>query len=239
MNWEKFKDKIHESWHEKLRPFIESEECDKIYAFLKAESKRGKVIVPQSDDVWRCFKETPLTDVKVVIVGMCPYHTMTRKGDIVADGLLMGCSHTNYLQPTLDQFYGGIERELYKGLALDRNKNPDVAYLAHQGVLMFNAALTTELNKAGAHQELWEPFVKYLFENVFQFSGIPFVFLGKDAGKTAKHLTGFDWQFPVSHPASASYKNTEWDTEGTFGKVNTLIKQNNGFEIEWLEKIDL
>jgi uracil-DNA glycosylase len=197
------------------------------------------MIVPQSDDVWRCFKETPLTDVKVVIVGMCPYHTMNRKGEVVADGLLMGCSHTNYMQPTLDQFYGGIERELYQGLALDRKKNPDVSFLAHQGVLMFNAALTTELNKAGAHQELWEPFVKYLFENVFQFSGIPFVFLGKDAGKTAKYLTGFDWQFPVSHPASASYKNTEWDTEGTFGKVNTLIKQNNGFEIDWLEKIEI
>jgi len=239
MNWERFKDKIHESWHEKLRPFIESEECDKIYTFLKSETKRGKVIVPQSDDVWRCFKETPLTGVKVVIVGMCPYHTITRKGDIVADGLLMGCSNTKYLQPTLDQFYGGIERELYKGLALDRNKNPDVTYLARQGVLMFNAALTTELSKAGAHQELWEPFVKYLIENVFQFSGIPFVFLGKDAGRVAKHLTGFDWQFPVSHPASASYKNTEWDTEGTFGKVNTLIKQNNGFEIEWLEKLEI
>jgi len=234
MDFEKFKDKLHESWHEKLRPFIESEECDKIYAFLKSESKRGKMIVPQSSDVWRCFKETPLTDVKVVIVGMCPYHTMTRKGDVIADGLLMGCSHTNYMQPTLDQFYGGIERELYDGLALNRKKNPDVLHLAKQGVLMFNAALTTELNKAGAHQELWEPFVKYLFENVFQFSGIPFVFLGKDAAKYEKYSNPFTWSFKLSHPASASYKNTQWDTEGVFTKVNKIIKENNNFTIEWL-----
>jgi uracil-DNA glycosylase len=239
MNFEKFKDKIHESWHEKLRPFIESEECDEIYAFLKSESKRGKMIVPQSDDVWRCFKETPLPDVKVVIVGMCPYHTVAKGGQVIADGLLMGCSYTEKLQPTLEQFYKGIEVELYRGLALDRHYNPDVLYLAKQGVLMFNAALTTELNKAGAHQALWEPFVKYLFENVFQFSGIPFIFLGKDASKTQKYLTGFDWQFAISHPASASYRNTEWDTEGAFSKVNKLIKENNSFEIDWLEKIDV
>jgi uracil DNA glycosylase len=239
MNFEKFKDKIHESWHDKLKLFIESEECDKIYEYLKKESARGKIIVPQSDNVWRCFKETPLTDVKVVICGLCPYHTMTRKGDIIADGLLMGCSNTGYLQPTLEQFYGGIERELYQGLALDRNKDPDVLHLAKQGVLMFNAALTTELNKAGAHQELWEPFVKYLFENVFQFSGIPFVFLGKDAARVRKYLTGFDWQFPISHPASASYRNGEWSTEAVFKRVNTLIKENNGYTIDWLKKIDV
>jgi hypothetical protein len=41
MNWEKFKELFHESWHVKMRPFIESKECDDIYEFLKKESKRG------------------------------------------------------------------------------------------------------------------------------------------------------------------------------------------------------
>jgi hypothetical protein len=38
----------------------------------------------------------------------------------------------------------------------------------------------------------------------------------------------------MSHPASASYKNTDWDTEGTFRKVNKVLKDNNNFEISWL-----
>ncbi len=42
-----------------------------------------------------------------------------------------------------------IEKELYDGLDLEHVKNPDVSYLAKQGVLMYNAALTTEMNKAG------------------------------------------------------------------------------------------
>jgi uracil-DNA glycosylase len=238
MIWDKFKDQFHESWHAKIRPFIESEACDKIYEHLKFESKRGKLIAPQSHNVFRCFRETPYDQVKVIFIGMCPYHT-AYQGVPVADGLMMGCSTTGRLQPSLEQFYGGIERELYNGFALDRAKDPDVSYLAHQGVLMYNAALTTEINKAGAHLDLWEPFNDYLFTNVFAFSGIPTIFLGKEASKVRRYLTGFDWQFPISHPASASYRNGEWSTEGVFKKVNTLIKENNGYTIDWLKKIDI
>ena len=135
MNWEKFKDYFHESWHEKMKPFIESEACDKIYEHLKKEAGRGKMIAPTSSNVYRCFLETPLTNLKVILMGMCPYHT-AKDGLPVADGLLMGCSVTGRLQPSLEQFYGGLEREFNNGLNLKYTKNTDVSYLAKQGVLM-------------------------------------------------------------------------------------------------------
>ena len=233
MNWNNFKNQFHPSWHAKMRPFIESEQCDKIYAYLKAESKRGKRVAPLSMHVWRCFLETPLDDLKVVLVGLCPYHTL--KNDVpVADGLLMGCSITEQLQPTLDQFYTGIEKEYYNGLNFDIIKDPDVSHLAHQGVLMFNAALTTEINKAGSHLDIWEPFVKYLFEEVINHLGIPIVFLGKDAAKYTKYTSSLTHVFELSHPASAAYKNSEWDTEGVFSKVDELLEKNNKFSVQWV-----
>lgn len=231
MQWEKFKDQFHESWHAKVKPFIESEQCDKIYEFLKKESKRGKKIAPLSSNVFRAFRETPLDDLKVVMMGMCPYHT-TLGGEYVADGLLMGCSITGKLQPSLEQFYKAIERELYKDVK--HEKTPDVRYLASQGVLMLNAALTTEINKAGSHIALWEPFTRYLFENVLDTAGVPIIFLGKDAAKYERYVPPFTWSFVLSHPASASYKNTDWDTEGVFGKVNKILKDNNNYKISWL-----
>jgi uracil-DNA glycosylase len=238
MNWEKFKDHFHESWHAKMQPFIESETCDKIYEHLKFESKRGKQIAPLAHNVFRCFKETPLNEVKVIFIGMCPYHT-AYQGIPVADGLMMGCSITNKMQPSLEQLYNGIITELHDGIGLDLIKNPDVSYLAKQGVLMCNAALTTEVNKAGSHLELWEPFMKYLLEEVFSWTGIPIVFFGKEASKLKKYVAPFTFWFSVSHPASASYKNGDWDTEGLFTKINTLIKENNGYTIDWLEKVDI
>ena len=233
MNWENFKHQFHPSWRAKMRPFIESEECDKIYAFLKAESKRGKRVAPLSMHVWRCFFETPLDNLKVVMVGLCPYHTLKNDAP-VADGLLMGCSITGKLQPTLEQFYAGIEKEFYNGLNVNYIPDPEVYYLSNQGVLMLNAALTTEINKAGSHLDVWEPFIKYLFEEVINSLGVPIIFLGKDAAKYKKYTGIFAHVFELSHPASASYKNTEWDTEGVFSKVDVLLEENNGFTVQWL-----
>jgi len=42
MIWENFEELFHPSWHKKIRPWVESEDCDRVYAFLKKESKRGK-----------------------------------------------------------------------------------------------------------------------------------------------------------------------------------------------------
>lgn len=236
MNWDKFKEFFHESWHSKMKPFIESEACDNIYKHLKAESKRGKKIAPLSSVTYRCFQETPLDELKVVMIGMCPYHTFYN-GQPVADGLLMGCSVTGRLQPSLEKFYDGIEKDVYDGLNLNFTRNPDVSYLANQGVLMYNAALTTEMNKAGSHIDLWEPFTKYLLEDVISTTGVPIIFLGKDAARYAKYVPPFSWTFTLTHPASAAYKQSDWDTEGAFTKVNKVLKDNNNFTIEWLDKV--
>jgi len=237
MHWIKFKDYFHPSWHPKMQKWVESEACDKIYEFLKNESKRGKKITPLSSLTYRAFLETPLNEIKVCIAGFSPYHT-AKNGVLIADGLLMGCSITGKCQPSLEQFYKGIEKEVYNGLALDRHKNPDVLYLAKQGVFMFNTSLTTELNKPGSHLDIWEPFTKYVIEECLGYTGIPIVFLGKEAAKCQKYVTPFTHSFVLKHPASASYASGEWDCEGVFRKINKIIKENNNYVIDWLEPME-
>lgn len=234
MIWTNFEHLFHPSWHSKIKPFIESKECDKIYEFLKFESRRGKHLLPLSTNVWRCFLETPFDELKVILCGLSPYHTM-RDGLPIADGLLFGCSITNYPQPSLEQFYGAAERELYNGLNLQYNKNPDVSYLAHRGVLMLNAALTCEYLKAGSHNLLWEPFMKYLFEEVIAGTGVPIVFLGKESAKLEKYTMPFTWIFKCVHPASSAYSQTEWDSQGMFKGVNKVLKDTINETITWLD----
>ena len=223
MKFENFQNYFHESWHRKIKPFIESAECDKIYEFLKKEGGRGKKIAPLSSNTFRCFLETPFDDLKAIMVGMCSYHTF-KNDQPIADGLLMGCSVTEQLQPSLEKFYEAIEKELYDGVNVNYHKNPDVSYLAQQGVLMLNAGLTVEMGKAGSHNLLWEPFMKYLFEEVLDVLRVPIIFLGKEATKIERYVAPFTWTFKVSHPASASYTGSEWDSEGVFRKVNKILK---------------
>ena len=238
MKWENFQDKFHESWHRRIKPFIESQECDNIYDFLKKEGKggRGKKIAPLASNTFRCFLETPYEDVKVIMVGMCPYHNF-REEIPVADGLLMGCSITKYVQPSLDKFYRGIEIDLYQGLNVNHTNNPDVTYLAKQGVLMLNAGLTVEIGKPGSHNDVWEPFMKYLFQEVFDVIRVPVIFLGKEAAKIKQYVDPFTWVFEVNHPASAAYSGSEWNPEGTFKKVNKILYDTNKDQIKWLDLI--
>jgi len=236
MKWEYFKDELHSSWHRKLRPWIESEECDKIYEFLKKESRRGKHISPLSSNVWRAFRETTYDNLNVVFMGLSPYHTF-RNGAPVCNGLLMDCSITGYLQPSLEKFYDAMERDLCNGLDVNMIKDPNLSYLAHQGVLLINASLTCEKNKPGSHFQikLWEPFIIYLLQEVLSDVRCPIVFLGEKASRYKKYVAPLTWVFELRHPASAAYNDTEWDSENIFNKINKILKDSNGTEIKWLK----
>ena len=218
-------------WWPKIEPFFLSGGFDSVYQKLKFDAKRGVKIAPLSHNVFKAFQKTSYEELKVIIIGMAPYHSFV-DGNPIADGLALSCSITGRLQPSLLNFYKEIENQMYKGLNLHMIKDPDLSYLAEQGVLLLNAALTTSRGKPGDHLPLWEPFMIYLFENVF-ITGAPIIFLGKEAGKLSRHMFPFTWHFEISHPASAAYANEEWDSQEVFKKVNKILMDNHGETIEW------
>jgi uracil-DNA glycosylase len=231
LNWENFEPLLG-TWAPRFKKFFDDEKFDPIYAFLKKESRRGILISPKSENVFKAFEKTPIDDVKCVMVGLSPYHTFYNN-EPIADGLCMSCSITKKLQPSLVNFYEAMERELNSGIPSTRP--PDLSYLAEQGVLLLNAALTTSRGKPGNMVDLWEPFMKHLFEKVLITNGIPVVFLGKEASKLKRYVFPFTWIFELSHPASAAYSGTDWDSEGMFKAVNKIVKETNNNIIQWIQ----
>jgi uracil-DNA glycosylase len=236
MRWIKFKHLFHKSWHLKMRKFIESEECEELYRFLKSENKKGW-ITPTSNNLYRAFLETDLFNLKAVIIGNCPYTEFTKDNVPVADGLLFGCAITEKVHPQLDTFYRGLEKDLYDGLNLSYEKSPDVRYLAQQGVLMLNASLTTERDVLNGHLKEWEPFMKFLFEEIINVTGVPVVFLGSKSAALQKYRDVHSINYFASHPAVSSNKCAEWDTKGTFSKIDEVLLETNGtlLGVQWLD----
>lgn len=237
INFDKVKDKFG-TWADSFRPFFDSGGMDKLFSKLKEFGNEKRIILPRSNLTFRAFIETPIDQVKVVMMGMCPYHTIVYKENsaiAVADGLLMGCSITDKCQPSLVKFYEGIENELYDGLNLTMVRNPDVSYLAHQGVLMTNAALTVEVGKAGCHNDIWRPFTTFFFEEIVAKKNWPVVFLGTDAAYFKRYLSPMQWSFELYHPAFSARRDETWETNGTFKSVNKILKDDGKTEIEWAE----
>jgi len=238
MNYDKFKDQLG-SWGEDLRPFIESKECDEIYKHLKERAKAGVTICPTHYNTFRAFKECPKDKLKCVMVLMNPYPWMKR-GVMVADGIPMSCSNTGELQPSLELFYKGMEDDLCEGFNLNMIKNPDLTYLANQGVLMLNSSLTVELNNVKSHKGLWNPLHKHLFENVFPkyIPQVPMVFLGNDAQEIDvdyNRSIGTNI-FYAEHPAAASHKGRDWQHNNVFTEVN-MYNSTVGLDlINWYQE---
>lgn len=221
-------------WWEKVEPLFDNGEMDRIYSMIKKRSNSGYKIFPKYDQTLRCFTETPLSNLSVVMMGMCPYHT-TIDNIPVADGLMMSCSnHEGYIAPSLDQFYNGIEEEFKDGLCLPCVRTGNLDFLAKQGVLLLNAALTVEMGKPGSHNKLWEAFTTHLIGEVIGNTNVPVILLGREAERFYPYLAPFQWYFLLSHPASASYKGDVWKTDGVFTKVNTILKNQGKPEIQWI-----
>lgn len=235
MNFDKFEPFLGQ-WAEKFKPFIESEEMDKIYAKLKKDGGRGKIICPDSKDTFRVFEEVSPTELKVIWILSDPY-PWVKFGKKVACGVAMDCRNTGILQPSLELFYNEIIRYYNKG---DLIKSPSLSYLSMQGIMMLNSDLTCEMNKPSSHKGLWEKFMAYFIEEVLAGqTGLIFVLSGLNSEKLEKYINPlFHYILKCEHPAAASHQHREWESNDIFKRIDYILKINNNVKINWmLEKL--
>lgn len=232
LDWKKF-EPLFGTWAPRIKPFFDEGGFDPIYSFLRAQSQAGKQIAPASMHTYRALIETPLDELKCVIVLQDPYFKFIN-GSPVASGVAMDCSITARVQPTLQNFYNGIENEMYNGLNLNYINTYDLSYLSGQGVLLLNAALTVEKDKANSHSVIWTPFTTFLLSNVISSTGVPVLFLGKEASRFAPLVEKTNHVYLLPHPAAAAYTGGKWDTKDTFTKISQDIQNSNNESIMWL-----
>lgn len=238
LKWEKVEPSLG-YWAAKLKPIFDDGTLGHIHQTLKDLSTEGRKIAPLSRDVYRVFRILPPEKVKCVILGLSPYHTIVNdKGvdKMVADGIPMSCgNHSEYKAPTLVNLYKAWEKEFEPGVKIKCERPQSLEYLVEQGVLLLNAAFTTEIGKPKNHLSLWQPFTRYLFDMVIGIMGVPVVFLGEEAKRFGRYLAPFQWTFELSHPASVSYRGSdEWDSENVFTRLNKVLYDMNKETICWL-----
>lgn len=225
-------------WAEKFKPFIISQEMFNIYQKLKQDAKTN-TIYPKSDVTFRSFGLTVPNNIRVVWYLMDPYPGTYFKTKLPqATGVPMDCSNSEdgKLQPTLIKFYQGIEDDL--GITVEKNK--DLSYLLYQGVLLLNTELTVIKDRTGSHSGLWEPFHRFLLEEILSgTTGISYVFSGENSKNLIKYVNqDSNYIFETEHPVAASYGQRKWKHDNIFTKINTVCKGNFGkeYDIMWDRK---
>lgn len=192
-----------------------------------SERRKQVHVEPKGDDVLKAYKLTQFKDLKAVIVGLDPYNT---KG--VATGVAFSSGIDFYTPPSLKYIHKAIEEDVYGGFKIDTSNNLD--YLAKQGVLMLNTALTTELGQSGIHLDIWRDFVSLTIKTISDKKlNVPFMLLGAEARKFSKLINSNHLVLEASHPASAAYTNKIWDCNKVFSKCSNYLEKHGNSRIEW------
>jgi uracil-DNA glycosylase len=218
---------LPKDWQGLLKAEFDQPYMQSLQAFLMAEQKQGKVIYPPADQIFTAFNLTPLTDVKVVILGQDPYH-----GPNQAHGLSFSVpADIIKLPPSLKNIYKELNTDLGIPISLAGN----LTRWADQGVLLLNAMLTVEARNAGSHQKQgWETFTDRVIELLSSHcEGLVFVLWGAYAQKKSalindtKHLV-----LKGIHPSPLSAHRGFFGTK-PFSAINQYRRDCSQIEIDW------
>ena len=185
-----------------------------------------KTIYPPKDYIFNALKLTSYKDTKVVIVGQDPYH-----GEHQAHGLSFSVQKGVKLPPSLQNIY----KELESDLGIPPRTDGDLTGWAKQGVLMLNAVLTVEKDKAASHRNLgWEPMTDYIIK-LLNKKDEPVVFIlwGNFAKEKAKLITNPNHYIIISpHPSPFSAYSGFFGSK-PFSKTNDFLISKKMQPIDW------
>ena len=216
---------IGNDWDEKLKVVWDSPGFKNFYKRIMHEYEI-KEIYPTKDYIFNALKLTSYENTKVVIVGQDPYHG---KGE--AHGLSFSVQKGVRVPPSLQNIY----KELNDDLKIPPKDNGDLTEWAKQGVLLLNAVLTVEKDKAASHRNLgWEPMTDYIIK-LLNLKNKPVVFIlwGNFAKEKAKLITNHQHYIIMSpHPSPFSAYSGFFGSK-PFSKTNKFLIKNGLVPIDW------
>lgn len=197
-----------------------------LYEFVKDEYS-STVVYPPADDIFNAFHFTPLSKVKVLILGQDPYHNVNQ-----AHGLSFSVPPSQKeIPPSLQNIYKELQSDC--GCYI-----PDNGYLkkwADQGVLLLNTVLTVRAHQANSHQGMgWEKFTDAVIQAVnAQDRPIVYMLWGNPAQKKIPMLTNPKHLILTApHPSPLSAYRGFFACQH-FSKANAFLKANGLEPIDW------
>ena len=197
-----------------------------LFQFVKEEYSRAVIYAP-ADDIFNAMHFTPLSEVKVLILGQDPYHNENQ-----AHGLSFSVLPSQKeIPPSLQNIY----KELQDDLGCYIPNNGYLKKWADQGVLLLNTVLTVRAHQANSHQGRgWEEFTDSIIRAVNeQDRSIVYLLWGRPAQmkksmlNNPKHLI-----LTAPHPSPLSAYRGFFGCKH-FSQTNEFLRKNGVEPIDW------
>lgn len=196
-----------------------------LYKFVKEEYSKVAVF-PPSDEIFSALHLTPLSKVKVVIIGQDPYHNVGQ-----AHGLCFSVRPEVEIPPSLVNIY----KELQSDLGCKIPNNGYLVKWAEQGVLLLNTVLTVRAHQANSHQgKGWEQFTDAIIRAVnAEDRPIAYLLWGRPAQSKMSMLDNPKHKvFTAPHPSPLSAYRGFFGCKH-FSQANAFLEENGLSPIDW------
>lgn len=219
--------KLEAGWKHALADVLTGQEMDELRHFLTAQKQAQSIIYPPSTLIFNALDSTPLSNVKVVIIGQDPYH-----GPNQANGLSFSVQKGIPLPPSLRNIY----HELSTDLGIPPAKHGDLSGWARQGVLLLNSVLTVQAGEPTSHQgKGWEYFTDQVIDVINdQTEHSVFILWGAYAQRKGqrinqdKHLV-----LKAAHPSPLAANRGGFFGCKVFSKANHYLIAHGKQPIQW------
>ncbi|MCI8635059.1 MAG: uracil-DNA glycosylase [Eubacterium sp.] len=216
---------ITNDWLEAVSSEFKKPYYRELYQFIKEEYSK-ETVYPPADDIFNAFHFTPLSKVKILLLGQDPYHNVNQ-----AHGLSFSVSATQKIPPSLQNIY----KELQDDLGCKIPNNGYLKKWADQGVLLLNTVLTVRAHQANSHQgKGWEQFTDAIIEAVnAQDRPIVYLLWGRPAQRkipmlnNPKHLV-----LKAAHPSPLSAYNGFFGCRH-FSQANAFLEEHGVEPVDW------
>lgn len=197
-----------------------------LFTFVKDEYSK-EVIYPPADDIFNAFHFTPLSEVKVLLLGQDPYHNVNQ-----AHGLSFSVLPSQKdIPPSLQNIYKELETDC--GCYIPNN-----GYLkkwADQGVLLLNTVLTVRAHQANSHQgKGWEKFTDSVIRALNEQDRPIVYFLWGRPAQMKKSMLNNPKQLVLTapHPSPLSAYRGFFGCKH-FSQANEFLQANGIAPIDW------
>lgn len=225
-----FHENLPKSWHDALKPEFNQPYFRNLAHFLRREAEAGKTVYPPHGQILQALHLTPLSSVRVVILGQDPYH-----GPKQAHGLSFSVSERVPIPPSLLNIF----KELDRDLGIPPADHGCLTHWAQQGVLLLNNVLSVEKGSPASHKgQGWERFTDKIVE-VISHQQEPVVFLlwGSHAQRKAAAVPditarGRHLVLKAPHPSPLSAYRGFLGC-GHFSAANRFLESRGVAPIDW------
>lgn len=209
--------------------FLSNSDINNLLENIEISLPQNETIFPPKEEIFAAFYETPVANVKVVLLGQDPYPTPD-----VAHGLSFSVKKGNKIPPSLRIIFEELQNDLH----IAKPNHGCLQSWAKEGVLLLNTVLTVSQGKANSHKNLgWEKFTDLVISELSKRKEhLVFILWGKNAAEKKKIITLKNHLIiESSHPAAEIYSGGKAGFYGhrPFSRTNIFLEEKGIGKVDW------